>query len=172
MGIREIRRAKNISQKELANAIGVDVSVVSRYEGGKTIPPANRLKDIASYLGVSIDSLLKVTPEISVDYYVDGIESIAFESHPDPERAMAQRLLAYTRGRCELCGCEAPFFTKDGRPYLEVHYINPISKGGKETIDNLVVLCPNCNRRVQILKDSSDLNHLTEAAKKHTAAGL
>ena len=57
-GIREIRRAHNITQKELADAIGVSETIVSRYEKGVVTPPTNRLKLIADYFQVSVDQLI------------------------------------------------------------------------------------------------------------------
>lgn len=54
-------------------------------------------------------------------------------------------------GVCQLCGQPAPFKTKNGEPYLEVHHIIWLSEGGVDTIDNTVALCPNCHRKVHVL---------------------
>jgi 5-methylcytosine-specific restriction endonuclease McrA len=40
--------------------------------------------------------------------------------------------------RCENCGWD--------RAKCDVHHILPKSRGGKNTIDNARVLCPNCHR--------------------------
>lgn len=51
-------------------------------------------------------------------------------------------------GQCELCKGSAPFNRKaDGSPYLEVHHQVQLSKGGEDTVENAVALCPNCHRR-------------------------
>lgn len=63
-------------------------------------------------------------------------------------------------GRCDLCGQKAPFDKKDGTPYLEAHHVVWLSCGGEDTIDKIVVLCPNCHRKVHILNDSSDKNKM------------
>ncbi|MFX5176317.1 HNH endonuclease, partial [Acinetobacter baumannii] len=48
---------------------------------------------------------------------------------------------------CECCGSLAPFSRRrDGSPYLEVHHKRPLSKGGDDTVENAVALCPNCHR--------------------------
>lgn len=41
--------------------------------------------------------------------------------------------------RCQLCGTETP---------LEVAHIVPFSRGGSDSIDNLLVLCSNCHRKM------------------------
>lgn len=57
--------------------------------------------------------------------------------------AEVQRIAA---GRCELCGCAAPFLRADGSPYLEVHHVRMLAEGGADTVDNAVALCPTCHR--------------------------
>ncbi len=51
-------------------------------------------------------------------------------------------------GICQDCGQFAPFVSKiTNEPYLEIHHICPLSEGGKDTIENVVALCPNCHRK-------------------------
>ena len=51
------------------------------------------------------------------------------------------------KGVCESCGVNAPFTRKkDLTPYLEVHHIVQLSKGGEDTLDNAIAICPNCHR--------------------------
>ena len=52
-------------------------------------------------------------------------------------------------GHCELCEGLAPFLTDDGEPYLEVHHVEPLSRGGADTPDNAAALCPSCARELQ-----------------------
>ena len=56
--IREIREDKNLTQKELAEKIGVVGHNVGDWERGKCEPSLNMLVKIASALEVSIDYLL------------------------------------------------------------------------------------------------------------------
>ena len=67
-------------------------------------------------------------------------------------------------GICQLCKQEAPFKTKDNKPYLETHHIVWLAKGGSDTIDNTVALCPNCHRKVHHMETMSDLNTMKAAA--------
>lgn len=70
-------------------------------------------------------------------------------------------------GICQLCEQEAPFQTKDGEPYLECHHVEWLSKGGSDTIDNTVALCPNCHRKMHALNLSEDVRKLKEIAKEN-----
>ena len=59
-------------------------------------------------------------------------------------------------GRCDLCLQEAPFKDKSGEPFLEVHHVVWLARGGEDTIANTVALCPNCHRRLHLLDNSHD----------------
>lgn len=65
-------------------------------------------------------------------------------------------------GKCQLCKQAAPFIDKDGEPYLESHHIVWLSKGGADSIENTVALCPNCHRKIHILNDEKDVEKLKE----------
>jgi transcriptional regulator with XRE-family HTH domain len=53
-----LRKAKGMSQQQMADAIGLHVTQIKRYEAGQTQPSLDALKKIAIALGVSTDSLL------------------------------------------------------------------------------------------------------------------
>jgi len=69
-------------------------------------------------------------------------------------------------GFCELCTNPAPFTGLDGQPYLEIHRIVPVQCGGKNTAQNLVALCPNCHKKMEIVPQAPDLKLLTERATR------
>ena len=54
----EARRQKNISQEELAEALGVSRQTVCKWETGATYPDIDKLCEIAAFLGVSTSYLL------------------------------------------------------------------------------------------------------------------
>lgn len=65
MKLKEIRKAKGFTQKELAEKVGVDTSSISKYETGVAEPSYDVLMKLARVLGVSIDSFSDV--EIETD---------------------------------------------------------------------------------------------------------
>ena len=185
MKIKEARKNKHMTQKELAAKIGVDFSVISRYENGTIVPPANRLQAIADVLGVTVDYLVgqsyqyTYTIKTPPSYVAEAPSSYGTESngHIIFDTLNADRYEIYdniilrknltSRGICELCGSKAPFNDKNGNPYLEIHHIQWLSKGGRPVPENTVALCPNCHRKVHLLNDEEDIRKLKEAAKKH-----
>lgn len=71
------------------------------------------------------------------------------------------------KGICQLCGEKAPFSVK-AQPFLEVHHIEWLSKGGKDTIENVVALCPNCHRKMHLVDSKKDVEYLKKIAKSKT----
>ena len=169
MGIREIRRARNITQKELADAIGVSATVVSRYETGSIIPSSDRLRKIADYLQVSLAMLTgeKEGATVSSDQTSKLFDAVDLDKYLIEDFPVARKIIKESNGKCELCGEQAPFNYRDGTPYLESHFVQWLSEGGSPTIDNVVALCPNCHKKIHVLHLQSDLVKLREAAAKH-----
>lgn len=67
-------------------------------------------------------------------------------------------------GICQLCGNPAPFMDKYGNPYLETHHIIWLSRGGKDSTDNTVALCPNCHTKMHVVDDTADVEILQRNA--------
>lgn len=67
--------------------------------------------------------------------------------------------------RCAACWEPAPFKDDDNLPFLEVHHVVPLAKGGPDTIDNAVALCPNCHRAFHHAKERK--KHVAKLYKTH-----
>jgi len=76
-----------------------------------------------------------------------------------------ERTKQRARGICQLCGRKAPFNDKQGNPYLEVHHIIWLSRGGADKLSNTAALCPNCHAKMHIVDDDKDIALLLERAK-------
>ena len=70
------------------------------------------------------------------------------------------------KGKCDLCGNDAPF-SKNGMPYLECHHVIHLADNGPDAIYNTVALCPNCHRRIHVLKRKRDFNKLINKIKSY-----
>lgn len=71
------------------------------------------------------------------------VSTIVYERNSDVVAEVQYR----AKGICEKCLKTAPFDRKsDGSPYLEVHHEVPLAKGGDDTVENAIALCPNCHR--------------------------
>ena len=76
---------------------------------------------------------------------------------------VAEWVLKYAKGVCEHCSAPAPFFTKDGTAYLEVHHVHPLSEGGPDTVENAVAVCPNCHRAAHFSGNARELRERMQA---------
>lgn len=65
-------------------------------------------------------------------------------------------------GICQYCNQPAPFTDKNGNPYLEVHHVIWLSRGGEDSTANTVALCPNCHKRMHVLDKPEDIKKLKE----------
>ena len=190
MNIKELRRAKGIKQADLAKKVGISNSLLSRYEKGDMKPSAERLEAIAKALGVDAEELqaeyslqfdrddFLADENIVVSYALDN-HSIHTSSSDEPPvikrlrhyskvYGLRQQVMMYAEGKCELCGKPAPFKDKEGNPYLEIHHIVPAKDGGESVPSNVVVLCPNCNRRIAVAPTPEDKEELSEIVSQHT----
>lgn len=89
-------------------------------------------------------------------------------------RERNQFIAEYTKiranGICDLCGKEAPFMDKNGKPYLESHHVITLANGGPDAIYNAVAICPNCHRKIHVLNNKADTEKLEKVILKYLLA--
>jgi hypothetical protein len=61
----------------------------------------------------------------------------------DPE--VRNYVIRRSKGRCEYCGAES-FIKNDNKYYIETHHIIALAADGKDTVRNVIALCPNHHR--------------------------
>lgn len=71
--LRELRKQKKLTQKQLASLIGVKNSIISFYEVGDRIPSPEIIIKLATVLGVSADYLLGIEKNETID--VSGLDA-------------------------------------------------------------------------------------------------
>ena len=57
LNIRQTRLAANLSQRDLAQRLGISSAAVAKWEAGQSYPSADKLPALANALGVPIDQL-------------------------------------------------------------------------------------------------------------------
>jgi 5-methylcytosine-specific restriction protein A len=76
------------------------------------------------------------------------------------DAAVAEYAKRLAKGLCDLCEMPAPFQNRKNEAYLECHHIIWLAKGGEDTLENTVALCPNCHRRMHVLNRNADKERL------------
>jgi transcriptional regulator with XRE-family HTH domain len=61
--VKDLRKARGWSQKQLASQLGIRFQLLNKYEGGQHIPPAETLVKLADTLKTTIDYLLIGNPQ-------------------------------------------------------------------------------------------------------------
>ena len=155
MDVKAVRKLLNMNRKEFAEAIGVDQSVICRYEQGKMRPSKARVDRIEYLLSLK-------------GYDKPGvvIEQIKYDDNDSRINEYARRLIIHGAGGCcELCGKKAPFLDKNGRPYLCLHEID--GDDNVEVTHRFVALCPDCNAKINVLADPEDTDKIRDIAQNH-----
>ncbi len=90
--ISSIRKQKGLTQQALADAIGLHVTQIKRYEAGQSLPSIEALKKIAKTLRVTTDSLIfdedELMPDADLALQFQAIAHMAPE-----EQAVIKQLL-------------------------------------------------------------------------------
>lgn len=87
--LKELRTSKNVTQAELAKAIGVSASTIGMYESGEREPNFETEEKIADYFNVSLDVLrgkedIQKTPSQTI---MEGILSGKYQKLTKPNQA-------------------------------------------------------------------------------------
>lgn len=77
-----LRRQKNLTQEDLASAMGVSPQAVSKWENDQTCPDISALPRLAKLLGVSVDELLSGKEELP------AVRVLPPEERKDPKDMM------------------------------------------------------------------------------------
>lgn len=64
--LQELRKSRNLTQEELAQALYVSRTAISKWESGRGYPSIDSLKEIASFFSITIDDLLSSEKIITI----------------------------------------------------------------------------------------------------------
>lgn len=64
--LQELRKSRGLTQEELAEALFVSRTAVSKWESGRGYPSIDSLKEISKYFSVTIDELMTGEKLISI----------------------------------------------------------------------------------------------------------
>lgn len=149
------------SDAALARSLSVSRTFISSIRHGRCGMPVELGRAVFVRLG------RKLTPSDEA-LFVPKQVTLLTRAIPENKKARAA-VHRRANGICELCRQDAPFTRPDGTPYLELHHIAPLGTGGKDTLVNLVLLCPNCHRKMHVIPTERDVKTLMRAASRADA---
>ena len=81
--IKELRRSKGMSQKDIADKLGVTSQAVSKWENDGSLPEMTMLPDIASLFGIQIDDLFEYSTEKRYESIEKKLQFLCLETFTD-----------------------------------------------------------------------------------------
>ena len=107
----------------------------------------------------SINDLLlnKNSSEKMNDYYL--YNGLYIKRDKRNVKKLRNHVMNSLDGRCENKLCNKKFFQKYNSEdlYFEAHHIIFLSNGGKDKIENMILLCPDCHRKAHFSKEKKSL---------------
>ena len=95
--IKQERKARHLTQQELADAVGIDTGHLSRIESGKTPPSLNVVKNVADALRLPIARLFEDVPlqPLPADGWTGKMATLVRELPPKRRAKVFQLLKAF-----------------------------------------------------------------------------
>lgn len=148
---------QNDVEGNLRNVYVFPLGLIEKSELGKEILDENQNKSIKKARRRKDEELRRIiNGKKNKHCSVRNISTIVYERNQDVVELVKRR----AKGKCELCGEEAPFKDKYGYPYLESHHVVWLSKGGEDSEENSLALCPNCHKKMHIVNNRTDVKKL------------
>jgi 5-methylcytosine-specific restriction protein A len=105
--------------------------------------------------------------KIKMESAVDDLSDVPKGNHfPDRAKVVTQvtkrdnqvrkYVLKRAKGKCEYCGVQG-FTTTNGGFYIETHHIIALCDSGRDTVDNVIALCPQHHRQAHYGIDAESL---------------
>lgn len=119
--LREFRKRRNMTQKEVATKIGVSEQALSKWENGECLPDVYNLKLLALALNVSVDCLLDTENETTEKVIETiNINGAVFEIVEKPETILAGKIV-YAKDYSDMDGFDSAIeaVITEGKSFLE-----------------------------------------------------
>lgn len=115
--IRELRKARSLTQEQLAEAMGVSGAAVSKWENGQCAPDLSLLTALADFFEVSVDRLLGHTLRANrLEAMLQELESLADRRESEAATALAEDILrCYPNSYEAVDGCAQAYYTLHSR---------------------------------------------------------
>ncbi|KAA0746302.1 MULTISPECIES: helix-turn-helix domain-containing protein [Bacillus cereus group] len=167
--IRVLRRENGLTIQELAKLVNLSPSAIGMYERGVRKPDLSLAIKLSKLFNLNVNYFYtdeEHNEKNAILYLQELIKDVDIELINEKEN-VKKEVLNRANGFCELCNNFAPFIGNDGLPYLEIHEIESEGMGVDSVETTFVALCPNCYKRLQVLRLKGDIIYLNGKVKKN-----
>lgn len=141
--IRAFRQEKGMTQERLAEAVGVTVGAVSKWESGASVPELSALVELASLFGTSVDTLIGYeVPDNALPALLRRLRACRDAHQFDEGNEVARRLL-----RCYPNSFEAVYHTAG------FYYCQGLTQAEKQQMRQAIALY---ERSLALLSQNTD----------------
>lgn len=149
-----IRKQKTGSKNKLLEYLKLSVGEIITTEELSYVSKdarqyARRVRELRTEEGYPISTRLTGRPDLNIgEYVMESSERIA-EPHDrripfDVQKQVYER----DNNTCLLCGWSQEKWSRDDRRILELHHLEGHAEGGRNALDNLIVICSRCHDEV------------------------
>jgi predicted HNH restriction endonuclease len=163
----EVRNAGSEERKDKASLEIETFPVLSRNDNQAKILEFNdddAIKYDSEVRCISDEELIKRIRQSDKVGIAKTVETTAYERN----KYVSEFAKRKAKGICQLCENPAPFNDTEGNPYLESHHVIWLSRGGEDSVENVIALCPNCHTKMHILDIESDVEKLKRRAVENS----
>ncbi|MDG3214080.1 helix-turn-helix transcriptional regulator [Streptococcus suis] len=101
--LKELRKQRNLTQKQVATSLSITQQSYARWENGKVMPNPDKLSDLAKFYGVTTDYLLEGKKDDVDSSTVDAIFRMASDGLTEDEKSLFRKdIIDYINERKKL----------------------------------------------------------------------
>ena len=162
--IRELRKARGITQEQLAEAVGVSFQAVSKWENGISLPDITMAPALANYFSVSMDTLFDYNLQKTQDTVWAIVRKSWEYRETDPERCrsiLEEGLKTYPDHELLLNNLLYSVEDPEERIALALRLIS-VSKDLECSLDAYRILAESYSERGEMENAEAALEHIPE----------
>ncbi len=152
--IRQLRQEKDITQEQLADALGITSRAVSQWECDRTAPDISQLPALANFFDVTTDYLLGV----DIEHKEEEIEKILKHIQKFQELGDQESTANYLREKLKLFPNEPKLLTHLASALQSIYFYQgkaDTEKLKKEKSDEIIALCERALKYYKPTEDNS-----------------
>lgn len=152
--IRQLRQEKDITQEQLADALGITSRAVSQWECDRTAPDISQLPALANFFDVTTDYLLGV----DIEHKEEEIEKILKHIQKFQELGDQESTANYLREKLKLFPNEPKLLTHLASALQSTYFYQgkaDTEKLKKEKTDEIIALCERALKYYKPTEDNS-----------------
>ena len=112
----------------------------------KTTEFGRRIRELRTEQGIQIATKFTGRPDLKMAEYVLESSTPIMEPHERNIPFHVQKQVFQNAGnRCQLCGWTREKWTRENPRIFELHHLTEHAKGGRNTSENLIVVCSQCH---------------------------